>query len=222
MNAVIQIPIFPLPDVVLFPSTLLPLHVFEPRYRQMVEDALAGDRRIAMAVLRSGWESEYYGRPPVHPVAGAGEIVQHERLADGRFNILLRGTMRVGIVTELREDKPYRIVRARPLLDRYPDGRPEALQERAERLKVFYLRLLSEVQKGHGEVAKLFGGVKDPGIIVDRIAGAAIADPDVRRQALELVEVDTRLQLVQEHLVGVLGYLSDRCASAERATERDN
>jgi len=222
MSAVIRIPIFPLPDVVLFPNTLLPLHVFEPRYRRMVEDALAGDGRIAMALLRSGWEREYYGRPPVHPVAGAGEIVRHERLADGRFNILLRGTMRIGIVAELREEAPYRVVRARPLPDRYPDGRPEALQGRVERLKVFYLRLLSEVQKEQGEGAKLFGGVKDPGIIVDRIAGAAIADPDVRRQALELVEVESRLSLVREHLVRVLGYLSDRSGAAERADERGN
>lgn len=222
MTAVIQIPIFPLPDVVLFPNTLLPLHVFEPRYRQMVEDALAGDRRIAMAILRSGWETEYYGRPPIHPVAGVGEIVQQERLADGRFNILLRGTMRIGIVTELTGNKPYRIVRARPLLDRYPEGGPTALRDRTERLKVFYIRLLSEVQKGQSEIARIFSGVTDPGIIVDRIAAAAIADADVRRQVLELVEVDARLQLVQEHLVGVLSYLSDRSASGERASEREN
>jgi len=222
MSAVIQIPIFPLPDVVLFPHTLLPLHIFEPRYRQMVEDALAGDRRIAMAILRAGWENEYYGRPPVHPVAGVGEIVQHERLADGRFNILLRGTMRAGIVAELPGNKPYRVVRARPLLDRYPDEGPAALRDRTERLKVFYIRLLSEVQKGQSEIARIFSGVTDPGIIVDRIAGAAIADTDVRRQVLELVEVNARLQLVQEHLVGVLSYLSDRNAPGEQAAEREN
>lgn len=217
-----QIPIFPLPDVVLFPHTLLPLHIFEPRYRRMVEDALAGDRRIAMAVLRPGWEREYYGRPPVHPVAGVGEIIRHERLPDGRFNILLRGTMRIGIVAELPENKPYRTVRARPLLDRYPDGGADALQERLERLKVFYLRLLAEVQKGQGEIARIFSGVRDPGIIVDRIAGAFIADTDVRRQVLELLEVDTRLQLVQDHLVGVLSHLSDRNAAGERSPEREN
>jgi hypothetical protein len=222
MSAAIQIPIFPLPDVVLFPDTLLPLHVFEPRYRQMVEDALAGDGRIAMAILRPGWENEYYGRPPVHPVAGAGEIIQHERLPDGRFNILLRGTMRLGIVGELSEGKPYRVARARPLLDRYPDDGPAVLKARIERLKVFYLRLLSEVQKGQGEVARIFSGVTDPGIIVDRIAGTAIADTDIRRQVLELVEVDARLQLVQEQLIGVLNHLSDRNASGDRAPERGN
>jgi hypothetical protein len=222
MSAVIHIPIFPLPDVVLFPHTLLPLHIFEPRYRQMVRDCLDGDRRLAMVLLRPGWENDYYGRPPIYPIAGAGEIIQHEELPDGRFNILLRGTMRIGITAELPSDKPYRAARARPLPDRYPDANPKALADRIERLKVFYLRILSEVQKGQGEIAKIFSGVKDPGIIVDRIAGAAIAAAETRQQVLEAVEVTTRLTIVQDHLVAVLSHLSDRNAPAERSSGRHN
>ena len=222
MSAVIHIPIFPLPDVVLFPHTLLPLHIFEPRYREMVRDCLAGDKRLAMALLKPGWENDYYGRPPVHPIAGAGEIIQHEELPDGRFNILLRGTMRIGITAELPADKPYRVARARPLPDRYPDANPKGLAARVERLKVFYLRILSEVQKGQGEIAKIFSGVKDPGIIVDRIAGAAIADAETRQQALEAIDVARRLAIVQDHLVSVLSHLSDRNAPAERGSGRQN
>ena len=86
----LRIPIFPLPEVVFFPETVLPLHVFEPRYRQMIADCLAGDRWLAVAMLRAGWEKDYQGRPPVHGVAGAGEIIQAEMLADG-----------------LREDSPH-------------------------------------------------------------------------------------------------------------------
>ena len=222
MSAVIQLPIFPLPDVVLFPHTMLPLHVFEPRYRQMVQECLAGDRRLAMALLKPGWEKGYYGRPPVHPIAGVGEIIQHEALSDGRFNILVRGTMRVGISAELPPDKPYRIVRARPLPDRYPDGQPEALAARIERLKVFYLRMLAEVQKGQGEMAKIFSGVKDPAIIVDRIAGAAISDTEARQRVLECVEVPARISLVQDFLVGILARLSDRNTPSERGSGRQN
>jgi hypothetical protein len=222
MSAVIRIPIFPLPDVVLFPHTLLPLHIFEPRYREMVRDCVAGDKRLGMALLRPGWEQGYYGRPPVHPIAGAGEIIQHEELPDGRFNILLRGTMRIGITAELPEGKPYRVARARPLPDRYPDGNPKLLAERIDRLKVFYLRVLSEVQKGQAEVAKIFSGVKDPGIIVDRIAGAAIADAETRQQALEAIDVAARLGIVQDHLVSVLAHLSDRSAPSERSSGRQN
>jgi Lon protease-like protein len=222
MSAIIQIPIFPLPDVVLFPHTLLPLHIFEPRYREMVRDCLAGDKRLAMVLLRPGWENDYYGRPPIYPIAGAGEIVRHEELPDGRFNILLRGTMRIGITAELPANKSYRMARARPLPDFYPDANPKALADRIECLKVFYLRIHSEVQKGQGEIAKIFSGVKDPGIIVDRIASAAIADAETRQRVLEAVEVASRMAIVQDHLVAVLTHLSDRNASAERSTGRQN
>jgi Lon protease-like protein len=85
------IPIFPLPNVVLFPNVFLPLHVFEPRYREMVDEALKGDRIIGMVLLRPGWQTDYEGRPPVYPVGCAGVITHAERLNDGRFNIVLRG-----------------------------------------------------------------------------------------------------------------------------------
>jgi Lon protease-like protein len=80
------IPIFPLPDVVLFPHMPLPLHIFEPRYRKMTADAMAGDKVIGMTLLRPGWESDYQGRPPVYPIGCAGQIEECVRLADGRFH----------------------------------------------------------------------------------------------------------------------------------------
>ena len=73
------IPLFPLPNVVLFPSVFLPLHIFEPRYREMVGDALTGDRIIGMVLLRPGWEADYEGRPPIYPVGCAGLITLSER-----------------------------------------------------------------------------------------------------------------------------------------------
>ena len=222
MSAILQLPIFPLPDVVLFPHTLLPLHIFEPRYRKMVQACLSGDKRLAMALLQPGWENDYYGRPPVYPVAGVGEIIQHEELKDGRFNILVRGSMRVSILAELSPDQPYRVARVRPLPDRYPMEDSQPLGARVEALKVFYLRILAEVQKGQPEPAKVFSGIKDSGIITDRIASAAIADTDVRQKVLEAVDVPTRIALVQEHLIGVLARVSDRNAPAERAQGRHN
>jgi Lon protease-like protein len=222
MSALIQIPIFPLPDVVLFPHTLLPLHIFEPRYRDMLRDCLAGDRRLAMALLQPGWENDYYGRPPVHAIAGAGEIVQHEELADGRFNILVRGTMRVALTVEVPPEKSYRIAKARPLPDRYPSDGPGSLAARVDRLKVFYLRIVAEVTKPDADPGRVFGGVKDPGIIVDRIAGAGIGDTEVRQRILEAVDLAARIDLVQDHLLAVFAHLSDRNAPVERAKGRQN
>jgi Lon protease-like protein len=103
-----SIPIFPLPGVVLLPGTLLPLHIFEPRYRAMVADALAGDRLIGMAMIR-GIESAS-SPPAVHAIGGAGEIVESQELEDGRYNIVLEGKFRYRILGENRE-RPYRVAR---------------------------------------------------------------------------------------------------------------
>jgi Lon protease-like protein len=94
------LPIFPLPNVVLFPNVFLPLHIFERRYREMVADALKSDRMIGMVLLRPGWQQDYEGRPPVYPVGCSGLITHVDPLADGRYNIVLRGVERFRIVEE--------------------------------------------------------------------------------------------------------------------------
>jgi len=106
----VYVPIFPLPDLTLFPHTLLPLHVFEARYRAMVTDCLARDKRMAVVALKPGYESAYDGKPAVYQIAGVGRIVQCERLASGRFNILLEGETRIRIDRELPADTLYRMV----------------------------------------------------------------------------------------------------------------
>ena len=95
-----QIPVFPLPGVVLFPNVFLPLHIFEPRYRAMVTDALAGDRIIGMVLLQPGFEAQYEDRPPIFPIGCAGVITHSEALADGRFNIVLRGIEKFRVTGE--------------------------------------------------------------------------------------------------------------------------
>src|SRR5262245_27645730 len=100
--------LFPLPNLVLYPHVMQPLHVFEERYREMVEDALAGDRLIAMAVLEPGWEADYDSRPPIAEYACLGKIVTHHRLSDGRYNLLLMGVGRVRIVQELEPRRSFR------------------------------------------------------------------------------------------------------------------
>jgi uncharacterized protein len=94
------LPIFPLPNVVLFPNVFLPLHIFEPRYREMVADTLDSDRMIGMALLKPGWEHEYEGRPGVYPIGCSGVITHVDRQTDGRYNIVLRGVERFRIVEE--------------------------------------------------------------------------------------------------------------------------
>lgn len=104
------IPIFPLPNVVLFPKLQLPLHIFEPRYRQMVRDAMAGEKLIGMAVLKGEWEKGYYGNPDIFPVGCVGKIVGMTPMADGRCNILLYGLREYEVAEEIL-DAPYRRAR---------------------------------------------------------------------------------------------------------------
>src|SRR5437588_601321 len=104
--------LFPLPNLVLFPSVIQPLHIFEPRYRALMGDALADDRLMALALLRPGWEEDYHKAPTIYPVVCLGRIFQEERLADGRYNLLLHGL------------SPARAPPARPAADARPGANP--------------------------------------------------------------------------------------------------
>ena len=102
-----RIPIFALPNVVMFPRTYVPLHIFEPRYRQMVNDAVMNGQCIGMALLKEGWEPGYYANPPIYSMGCVGRLVSVQPLADGRSNILLQGLERFE-VSEESYDKAYR------------------------------------------------------------------------------------------------------------------
>jgi uncharacterized protein len=127
------IPIFPLPNVVLFPNVFLPLHIFEPRYRAMVEDALRDDRIIGMVLLQPGWEADYEGRPPVYPIGCAGVITHSERLPDGRYNIVLRGLQKFRILGE-EADRLYRVARIETIVE--PAGADERALVHRERQRL--------------------------------------------------------------------------------------
>jgi uncharacterized protein len=132
-----SLPLFPLPTAVLFPNVFLPLHIFETRYRQMVADALNGDRMIGMVLLKPGFEAEYEGRPPVYDVGCSGLITHVERLPDGRFNIVLRGLEKFRL---LAEDPPmgpgrYRRGLVTPLDDPLDDDERGMLQAERGRLE---------------------------------------------------------------------------------------
>jgi len=112
------IPIFPLDAVTLLPQQVLPLHVFEPRYRQMVDQALDGAGQIAMAVFEGEeWKDDYHGRPALRPAVCVGQIVQHEKLFDGRYNLLLQGVCRARIIEEMAPDgeRLYRVAMLEPV-----------------------------------------------------------------------------------------------------------
>jgi Lon protease-like protein len=190
---VMVVPIFPLPEVTFFPHTLLPLHVFEARYRAMVMDVLARDRRLAIVKLRPGYEARYEGKPAVHPVAGVGEVVSWERLANGRYNILVRGEARIRIDAELPTDTLYRVVRATTLQDTAPRGDVGAA---LARIRAACAALLAALERPADLLDTALAEGQPSGVLADRIAAAVIPDVALRQELLETLDVDARVERV--------------------------
>lgn len=189
-----ELPVFPLPQVVFFPSTFLPLHLFEPRYRQMAEDCTAvGPGVMAVTLLAPGWENDYEGCPPIHTIGGAGRIVAHEQLDDGTYNILLQGIHRVQLDELPAGDKSYRRARARVVHDHgeASAGDVRALWSCASAVTAFVRREHPEFALG---VAPTDGAAQVADVITDRL----VAHPDLRQRILETVDVGQRVQLATE------------------------
>jgi len=199
------LPIFPLPDVTFFPHTLLPLHVFEARYRAMVMDVLARDRRLAVVKLKPGFEASYAGKPAVHAVAGAGEIVSWERLATGRYNILVKGEWRVRIESERPSDTLYRIVTAQRLDDVAPTTDASAA---LARIRDLCGRLLRALDRPADLLDTALAG-QLPGVIADRIAAAVVPDADLRQELLETFDVTRRLDRLGQVLEQLVNQLRE-------------
>lgn len=141
------VPIFPLPNVVFFPKTLLPLHIFEERYRTMTREALAGERKIVMVLLREGWETSYHQNPSVHEIACLGQIEDFEELEDGKYNIVLAGINRVRLLREVRHS-PYRLAEVEQLTDNAADENSVEIVRRRNHLAGLFSRFTELATKG--------------------------------------------------------------------------
>lgn len=203
------LPVFPLPNVVLFPSTELPLHVFEPRYRAMMEDCISrGPRAMAVAQLAPGWESDYEGRPPIHDIAGAGRIVAWRRRPDGRFDLVLHGVCRVRLEELPAEGLPYRRARATPLVDRIPHR--EAVDALVPEVLATASAVAAIVRRRHPRFELGVDAQTPPGVLADRIADRLVADPMRRQALLEQADVKVRLALLRDALVETLAAIGPR------------
>jgi hypothetical protein len=188
------IPIFPLPNVVLFPNVFLPLHIFEPRYRVMVSDALDGDRIIGMVLLQPGFERHYEGRPAVYPVGCAGVITHTERLSDGRCDIVLRGIEKFRITAE-DESKPYRLAQVQPINESIAEAERTAVRQHRQRLEAL---LAVAVERG-GAGPRFPPAVPDEDL-VNALAQYLALEPIERQALLERHGVLARCQALIELL----------------------
>jgi Lon protease-like protein len=183
-----SLPLFPLPNVVLFPNVFLPLHIFEPRYREMVADALESDRMIGMVLLRPGWQRDYDGRPPVYPIGCSGVITHVDRLPDGRYNIVLRGVERFRIVEE-DDRRSYRRADIEPLPEATSRGEDVAAI-RTQRAKLDVL-LAPAIERSLADIA---GEARIPATMPDEDLVNALA------QYLDLEPLEKQALLEQRSL----------------------
>lgn len=203
----IILPIFPLPNLTFFPHTLQPLHIFETRYRALITDALARDRRLAIVKLRPGYEATYAEKPAVHAVAGAGEIVNWERLATGRYNILVRGECRIRIEREIPSDTLYRVVIATRL-----EEIPSAIDVSPwlARIREACARLLRALDRPADLLDFALTEGQPPRVLADRIAAAVLPDQDLRQELLETLHIASRLERLADALDALVNRLDRR------------
>ena len=184
------ISVFPLPDVVFFPYTQLPLHIFEPRYFQMIRDAHQNHQLIGMFLLKPGWQEDYYGNPPIYSIGCAGELSQVDPLPEQRYNIVLRGLYRARAV-EMVQEYPYRKVRVQIL--------PETLTQSAKLIEHLRNSLLADFVKLTTEPVEI-----DPSInfnqLVNLIASSLDLDANMKMDLLQKDDVFVRARLLQKLL----------------------
>jgi Lon protease-like protein len=193
------VPIFPLPEVVLFPRAVLPLHVFEPRYREMTADALAGDRIMATALLKPGFEPAYYTlRAPIHSVLGIGQILASEELDDGNYNILLRGVGRARICEEVPHE-PYRMARIASL-----ELPPKSMPCQLKFLRSTLQKTLRAESVADSEILghwlRLFDTQLELGDLADLIASGLPIDAELRQDLLAEPDAAARTSILIDHI----------------------
>ncbi|MEO7035891.1 MAG: LON peptidase substrate-binding domain-containing protein [Polyangiaceae bacterium] len=196
------LPVFPLPNVVLFPGALLPLHVFEPRYRELTRDALAGKQLMGIARLKPGFEEDYEGRPPVFEICGLGSVIESVAHRDGRYDITLRGLAVVRIVKELPSDLPYRRMHVEEVADSPSD--PAVTSAWQRQLISLWNQLGPHLPENVRDLRTLTRGAEGAGAYADRLAGALVGDAEASQRVLEEPDPAERLRMLTERLQAVL------------------
>ncbi len=192
--------LFPLPNLVVFPHVMQPLHIFEPRYRVMLEEAVADDGLIGMTLLAPGWESDYEGRPPLRSAGCLCRVATHHRTDEGSYNLLVLGLRRIKLVRELPPDKPFRVAEVQLVDDEDPIETALQRSELHKQLLAAFKRVLPEVPSAHEQLEQLLGNVLSLGMLTDIVAYTLDINLDFKEQLLEEMRVDRRARLLIDHL----------------------
>lgn len=191
--------LFPLPNLVLFPHVIQGLHIFETRYRQMTADALAGDKYIAIVMLKEDAD-ETADRPAIEQVACLGEIIWHEKLPDGRYNLRLRGVCRARIIEEISSDQPYRSAHVELLPDTAPSDLAQLSQLRRD-LAAAVLPRFAEDSPARQQLQELFDGDMSLGQVCDILSYALPLPTEMKQLLLSEPHADRRAGAITDALL---------------------
>jgi len=185
------LPVFPLPNFVIFPNTMTRLHIFEPRYRLMAAEAVATQRLLVLTGLKQGWESDYYGSPPVHEFGSLCKIINEERLEDGRYNLFVHCLARVQMTTVHRL-MPYRTASVIVQPDLPADA--EKLDEAMSRLVACVRGLILKLGENGALLGSVLAATRKPAILTNRLAAALATEPAERQRLLETLDPVARAE----------------------------
>ena len=200
--------LFPLPNLVMFPHVAQPLHVFESRYVEMLEDALATDRLIATGLLLPGWETEYEGRPPMDPILCVGRVMSQSRTDDGTYNILLAGLSRAEMIRELPPQRSFRQAKARLVADYEPKVECHRRAEIHRELVDCFRRFIPENRAAQQQLDEVLGNHLHLGPLTDLMAYSLPLELTFKQVLLAEADVLQRARLL----------LKDLTLHAEQAT----
>lgn len=201
--------LFPLPDLVMFPHVVQPLHIFEPRYRELLENSLADDRLIAMSLLQPGWEPDYDGRPPLFPITCVGQVVSYSRLDDGKYNLLLMGVRRATIISELPPDEAFRRAEVVIMEDLYPKAGANRRTGLQRELLRCFRRFLPDSPAAQEQFEALMSSKLPLGVLADIVAFTVPLKIDFKHQLLKEWNVDARVELLMDGLRRINGEETD-------------
>jgi Lon protease-like protein len=201
-----RVRLFPIPNVVMFPHVLCPLHVFEPRYRELTQAALTGDRLIAIPTLKSDDPSgEVLNSSPLDSIACLGRISSHHRLPDGRYTLLLKGVGRVRLAAEIETARAFREAEATLLEDEYPsgDGTDVACRNLRDQLLAQFGQSLPVEAAGDDMLVELTHSSAPLGMLADIAAFAMPIDQSLKKRLLAELNVVRRAKRLIEQIPGV-------------------
>lgn len=198
-----QVRLFPLPNLVLFPHVVQPLHIFEPRYCELLEEALASDGLIAMVLLETGFEKDRKGRPAIAPVACLGRILSHERAPGGRHNILLRGLCRAAIRRELPAVRAFRQADVDLLEDFYPTTAAPQRPALQQHLVDIAASMLPSNGPAREQFDEMVASQVSLGMLTDIFAYTLGFPLPIKQRLLTEWNVDRRAALLAERLAAI-------------------